>query len=55
MPNGAQIHTSTHSPKAVEDVDMIDVQIKVIFSIAATPQRTRGKRCDEEERWEDDE
>lgn len=50
MPNGAQIHTSTHSLKAVEDVDMIDIQIKVMFSIAATAQRTCGKRCDDKER-----
>lgn len=54
MPNGAQIHTYMHSPKAMEDVDLTDIQIKLMFSMPATPRRTSGRDV-MTERWEDDE
>ncbi len=32
-----------NSPKAMEDVNLADIQIKVMFSVPATPRRTSGR------------
>lgn len=44
----AQIHTYVHSLKAMEDVDLTDIQINLMFSMPATLRCT--ERCDDKER-----